>query len=221
MKFFSQTAHYDDPWAIVSLAFLMRYPNPYASHVISCDVVSREFTPTGSLLTKRLILKRGALPRWFPSGIVSRAEAWVIEESEVDPSTKTVRCRTRNVNNEKVMRVAETVTLRPSFHGGTTQITQAEIISKFGWGLKSRIENHGLSKFKANIEKSRQGISLVVDKLRESRFTMLNPMLMASPHPGLPSSLRAVDTTSRANGSAQKSDSSVGKIYDWFRIERR
>jgi hypothetical protein len=35
----------------------------------------------------------------------------------------------------------------------TVQTTKAEIISRFGWGLKSTIENHGLSKFKANIER--------------------------------------------------------------------
>jgi hypothetical protein len=78
---------------------------------VSCDVISRKFTPSGTLLTKRLILKRGAFPRWFPNGIVSRAEAWVIEESEVDPHGKTVRCRTRNVDNVKVLRVIESVTL--------------------------------------------------------------------------------------------------------------
>src|ERR1700730_7276649 len=98
MKFFSQSFLYEsvmifvyqiitkliwpnsDPWSIVSLAFFLRYPNPYAAHVVSCDVVSRTHTESGSLLTTRLILKRGALPRWAPKGIITRAETWVIEE---------------------------------------------------------------------------------------------------------------------------------------------
>lgn len=80
-------------------------------------MISREFSPTGTLLTKRLILKRGALPKWFPAGIVSRAEAWVVEESEVDPQGKIVRCRTQNLNNVKILRVAETVTLRGNDRG--------------------------------------------------------------------------------------------------------
>lgn len=101
-----------DPWSIVSLAFFLRYPNPYASHVISCDVISRTPTPSGSLLTTRLILKRGALPKWAPKGIMSRAESWVIEESEVDPYGKVVRCRTKNLDHVKVMQVHETVELR-------------------------------------------------------------------------------------------------------------
>jgi len=179
MKFFSQTFQYDDPWPIVSLAFFLRYPNPYASHVISCDVISREFSPSGTLLTKRLILKRGALPKWFPAGIVSRAEAWVVEESEVDPRGKVVRCRTQNLNNVKILRVAETVTLKANDRGLTTQTTQAEILSRF-WALKGQIENHGLSKFKSHIERSRQGVGLVLEAIRESRLTAFQPLLLGS-----------------------------------------
>ena len=101
-----------DPWSIVSLAFFLRYPNPYASHVIACDVISRTHTTSGSLLTTRLLLKRGALPRWAPQGIISRAESWVIEESEVDPFGKIVRCRTRNLDHVKVMQVEESQIFR-------------------------------------------------------------------------------------------------------------
>lgn len=39
------------------------------------------------------------------------------------------------------------------YSSGTLQTTQAQFKSAFGWGLTKRIENHGLSKFKANIEK--------------------------------------------------------------------
>jgi hypothetical protein len=107
---------HSDPWPIVSLAFFLRYPNPYAGHILSCDVVSREFTPAGTMLTTRLILKRGALPRWA-SSLISRAESWVIEESEVDPLGKVVRCRTRNLDHVKVMRVEETQTFRQVANG--------------------------------------------------------------------------------------------------------
>jgi hypothetical protein len=106
-----------DPWPIVSLAFFLRYPNPYAAHVISCDVISRNQTSSGSLLTTRLILKRGAMPRWFPKGIVSRAESWVIEESEVDPHGMVVRCRTKNLDHVKVMQVEEAVEFRQTPEG--------------------------------------------------------------------------------------------------------
>ncbi|KAI4529015.1 PRELI-like family-domain-containing protein [Schizophyllum commune] len=169
MKFFKQSFLYDDSWSIVSLAYFLRYPNPYASHVISCDVISRSMTPTGSLVTTRLILKRGALPRWAPRGIMSRAESWVVEESEVDPFGKTIRCITKNLDHVKVMQVEESVFFRQTPEGKTLQTTEARIRSNFGWGMAKRIESHGLNRFKANVQRSREGISLILEMLRQAR----------------------------------------------------
>lgn len=42
---------------------------------------------------------------------MSRAESWVIEESEVDPFGRIVNCRTRNLDHVKIMRVEESVQL--------------------------------------------------------------------------------------------------------------
>ena len=170
MRFFSQSFHYDDSWPIVTLAFFLRYPNPYAAHVISCDVVSREVTPSGTLLTTRLILKKGNMPRWFPKGIVSRAESWIVEESEVDPFGKVVSCLTKNLDHVKVMQVEESVRFAQSPDGTTLQHTEARIFSRFGWGMTKRIENHGLSRFKANLQRSREGVSLILGLLRQSRL---------------------------------------------------
>lgn len=177
MKFFSQSFLYDDPWSIVSLAFFLRYPNPYAAHVISCDVIDRHQTESGSLLTTRLILKRGALPRWAPQGIISRAESWVIEESEVDPFGKFVRCRTKNLDHVKVMQVEETQLFEQNEDGRTVQTTEAYITSRFGWGMTKRIESHGLARFKAHVQRSRQGVSLILDLIRQAR---LQPMALGS-----------------------------------------
>ena len=161
-----------DPWSIVSLAFFLRYPNPYASHVISCDVISREFTPSGSLSTTRLILKTATLPRWAPRGIISRSESWILEESEVDPQGKVVRCLTRNLEHVKAMQVHETQTffqvgegcvvlflVSPTlvssryFERKTLQTTEARIVSGFGWGLTRQIENYGLARFRKNVQR--------------------------------------------------------------------
>ncbi|KAI0257304.1 MSF1-domain-containing protein [Lactifluus subvellereus] len=169
MKFFSQSFLYDDPWPIVSLAFFLRYPNPYASHVLSCDVISRDFTPSGSLLTTRLILKTATLPRWAPRGIISRSESWIIEESEVDPQGKVVRCLTRNLEHVKAMQVHETQTFSQVGEGKTLQTTEARIVSGFGWGLTRQIENYGLARFRKNVQRSREGVALILDAIRQAR----------------------------------------------------
>lgn len=102
-----------DNWATVTLAFFLRYPNPFAAHVLSCDVIDRSFTPEGTLRTTRLILKRGNLPRWLPAGVVARSESWIVEESEVDTSRCGVTCTTRNLEHTKALRVIEQIALRP------------------------------------------------------------------------------------------------------------
>ncbi|KAI0067917.1 MSF1-domain-containing protein [Artomyces pyxidatus] len=226
MRFFSQSFLYDDPWSIVSLAFFLRYPNPYASHILSCDVISREFSPSGSLLTTRLILKQGALPRWFPKGIVTRAESWVVEESEVDPDGKVVRCLTRNLDHVKVMQVQESQLFRQTEEGKTLQKTEASIVSGFGWGLTKQIENHGLARFKKNVQRSREGVSLILNLIRQARLqpmtmgaSYLSPM-SASRHTAVPSAERH-GSDSDSYGAEDEGDpqnpSSRTQSAGWFR----
>ncbi|KAG8792036.1 hypothetical protein FRC12_007410 [Ceratobasidium sp. 428] len=172
VKFFAQSHLYDEDWPTVTLAFFLRYPNPFAAHVLSCDVIDRSLTPSGTLRTTRLILKRGNAPKWFPRGVVPRSESWIIEESEVDSIGRHMSCTTRNLEHTKALRVIEQVSLSPIEDGRTLHITEARFVSRFGWGLTKRIENYASTKFRANIEKSRQGISLVMNLLRESRLQL-------------------------------------------------
>lgn len=85
--------------------------------MLACDVISRSLTDEGTLKTTRLIKKTGAVPKWFPRGFVSRAETWVVEESEVDPEGRTVVSRTKNLDHVKVMQVQEDVVLREGEDG--------------------------------------------------------------------------------------------------------
>ncbi|KAF8321800.1 MSF1-domain-containing protein, partial [Clavulina sp. PMI_390] len=168
VKFFAQTHTYDEPWQTVTLAFFLRYPNPYATHVLSADVISRSFTPRGTLVTTRLILKKGPMPKWLPRSVVGRAESWIVEESEVDPLGKVVKCETRNVDHVRVLSVRESVELKEGGAASTIQRTEAKLVSQLGW-LARRAERYGHEKFQRNLERSRAGLHLVVDLLRQSR----------------------------------------------------
>jgi len=218
MRFFSQSLLYDDPWSIVSLAFFMRYPNPYASHVLSCDVISRNVTSSGTLLTTRLILKSGSLPKWAPQGIVSRAESWVIEESEVDPNGKVMRCITKNLDHVKVMSVEERILLEQQADGKSLLSTEARFVSGFGWGLTKSIENHGLAKFKANIQRSRQGLSVILSLIRQSRMqhmTLGGPSSFANTYHS--SSSSDASTEYRIEQSLPR-EGSWRRLKSWFRL---
>jgi len=208
MKFFSQSFLYDDPWPIVSLAFFLRYPNPYASHILSCDVISRKFTPSGTLLTTRLILKSGTLPRWAKN-IVSRSESWIIEESEVDPHGKVVRCLTRNLEHVKAMQIHETQTFSQLGEGKTLQTTEARIVSGFGWGLTKQIENYGLARFRKNVQRSREGVALILDLIRQARR---QPMTLSSSYLNPTSASRL--TTNRASDQFRLEPHQVSEADD-------
>lgn len=112
------------------LAFFLRYPNPFARHVLSVDVLERTVDPeTGKIRTLRLILKRGVVPqwasKWLPAAAASGGrglDAWVLEESLVDPpgwggevssgadayhSQPRLVCRQGNLSFKKFMHVIE------------------------------------------------------------------------------------------------------------------
>lgn len=97
----------------------------------------------------------------------------------------------------------------------TLQITDARIISRFGWGLARAIENHGLARFKANVQRvcescsnldcklkaklqSREGIAMIVALLRQNR---LQPMTMGVATRGDPEVVRKQEdaTTTRTH----------------------
>lgn len=75
-------------------------------------------------------------------------------------------------------------------HRKTLQTSEARIVSRFGWGMGKSIENHGLARFKANltrvsnprvensnlanITQSREGLSLILGLLRQSRLQTMS-----------------------------------------------
>ncbi|OCF39310.1 hypothetical protein I317_06892 [Kwoniella heveanensis CBS 569] len=92
VQVYRKTHEYPDPTPTPLLAFFLRYPNPFARHVLSVDVLSRHVNPTtGQIHTTRLILKRGILPKWATRWLPAASsggrglDAWILEESVVDP----------------------------------------------------------------------------------------------------------------------------------------
>ncbi|ORZ06641.1 PRELI-like family-domain-containing protein [Absidia repens] len=171
VKFYQHVFNYDYPWQNVTLAFWVRYPNPFANHVLAVDVLDRYVDERGVLKTTRLVLKKGKAPKWFPQTFLKNSEAFVIEESEVNPKTQTMVTRTKNLNHVRIMQVEETQTF--TAHGvngeSTSAKTEARIISKFGWGMTSRIEGFGQSSFAANASKARKGMRHILQMIREKQ----------------------------------------------------
>jgi hypothetical protein len=66
VKFYESQHSLDHPFPAVSLAFFLRYPNPYSRHVLSTDVLDRWVDPrTQRLHTVSVHLKRSKIPSAF------------------------------------------------------------------------------------------------------------------------------------------------------------
>ncbi|KAI9028303.1 PRELI-like family-domain-containing protein [Phycomyces nitens] len=172
VKFYQHVFNYEYPWQNVTFAFWLRYPNPFASHVLAVDVLDRHVDERGVLKTTRLVLKKGKAPKWFPESFLKNSEAFIIEESEVNPKTRTMVTRTKNLNHVRIMQVEETQTFTQ--HGQnqewTSCKTEARIISRFGWGMTSRIEGFGQTNFAANAIKARKGMGHILQMIRDKQM---------------------------------------------------
>lgn len=171
VKIYAHNYTYDHPWKNVTLAFWLRYPNPYASHILSVDVVDRTIDKvTGILRTTRLIVKRGKLPKWGQK-LIKTPVSYIIEETEVDPRSRVMISRTRNLDHTRVMQVEETQIFRANNNDAITSArTEARIRSNFGWGLSQRIEKYGITRFGENTLRSRKGMSYILDMLNKDRM---------------------------------------------------
>ncbi|KAK4692191.1 hypothetical protein P7C71_g4960, partial [Lecanoromycetidae sp. Uapishka_2] len=116
VKFYESSFNYDYPFPAVSLAYFLRYPNPYATHVLSTDVIDRHFDPaTQQLSTTRLHLKRSKIPptvlKLLPKGILGAGadggQSYILEKSVVDVRAGWMKTETRNLEWTGILSVIE------------------------------------------------------------------------------------------------------------------
>lgn len=119
VKFHSSTYSYDYSLSAVSLAYFLRYPNPYSTHVLTEDVIDRHFdAETQRLYTTRLHLKKSKMPPWLmkllPKNILGgcrgdngEAQNLILERSVVDINEGWMETETQNLQLANVVKVTE------------------------------------------------------------------------------------------------------------------
>ncbi|KAL8951663.1 MAG: hypothetical protein Q9222_002391 [Ikaeria aurantiellina] len=148
----------------VSLAYFLRYPNPYAKHVLSTDVIDRHFDAVEQrLYTTRLHLKRSRLPptvlKLLPKGILGSnndtGQSYVLETSVVNVKDGWMTTETRNLEWTGILSVIEKQHyIQPlkantkddpsgnlpdkGSHGTTDVKTTTTFVSRFGQGVPRR-----------------------------------------------------------------------------------
>lgn len=120
MKFFENSSSYDYSFPAVTLAYFLRYPNPYSKHVLSTDVIDRYVDPsTKRLHTTRLHLKRSKVPsamaKLLPAGLTGPGgaqQSYVIEKSTIDVREGWMETESRNMEWTGILSVIERQTYR-------------------------------------------------------------------------------------------------------------
>ena len=118
VKFYTSSHTYDFSFPTVSLAYFLRYPNPYSTHVLSSDVIERTFDPvTQRLYTTRLHLKKSKVPsailKLLPRSILGHSattgnsQSYILERSTVDIKEGWMKTESRNLEWTGVLSVIE------------------------------------------------------------------------------------------------------------------
>jgi len=158
----------------VAHAIFQRYPNPFASHVLSEDTVYREVINGTTLYSRRFLTKTNKIPKWgerWLSGF--RRSVPLLEESYVDNEQKTITIYTRNVGYSNFMTAIEKVVYSacPSNPSQTVAYKQAWVESNF-YGLRSAIKNFGIERFKNNCEKATEGFNHVLERIQTQQNSL-------------------------------------------------
>ncbi|XP_053714496.1 PRELI domain-containing protein 1, mitochondrial-like isoform X2 [Synchiropus splendidus] len=156
------------PWHQVLAAFWQRYPNPYSTHVLTEDVLFREVTHDNHLVSRRLLTKTNRLPRWaervFPAHM-GRA-VYVLEDSIVDPQSRTLTTKTWNLNHNKLMTVVEqSLYVEDDHQESCTKLRREAWISSAVYGLTRPIQEFGLARLRSNQAEALKGLEFALAKL--------------------------------------------------------
>jgi len=168
-KYYNTEHRHPYSWEQVSRAIFQRYPNPFASHVLSEDTVYREIINGTVLYSRRFFTKTNKIPKWgerWLSGFAKRVP--LVEESFVDSANRTITTYTRNVGHANFMTVAEKVVYKecPDNPNQTIAVKEAWVESRF-YGLRTAIKNFGIERFKMNCVKATAGFNHVLESFQQ------------------------------------------------------
>ena len=119
VKFYTSDFSHPYPFPTVTLAYYLRYPNPFSTHVMSTDVIDRHFDPdTQTLFTTRLHLKRSKIPptllKLVPASWLGPAanssgtsQSYILERSIVSIKDGVMMTESRNLELTGILAVAE------------------------------------------------------------------------------------------------------------------
>jgi len=146
----------------------LRYPNPFATHVLSEDTLYRELRANGVLYTRRFLTKTNKIPKWGETFLVNfKRMVPLVEESFVDRNNRKIVTYTRNVGLSRFMTAVEKVeyVANPENPDQETVAIKEAWIESGLYGLRSAVKSFGIERFKDNCRKATDGFNHVLHQL--------------------------------------------------------
>lgn len=176
MKFYSESSVFNFNWDQVAISFWQRYPNPFAKHVLSEDVVARKVVDK-ELHTTRLLRKTNKMTNLVKR--FSRGEnfTYIVEESIVDPIRKLITTYTRNIAMQNIVSVEEKVVYKQDPQNNNLVVCErkAWISSPLRFGASDIVCSFVHQRFKKNATKATSGFLYVLEHMfspnNQSQFT--------------------------------------------------
>jgi len=165
-------------WKTVTAAFWRKYPNPLADHVKEVDCYDRKVDPiTGILVTNRIITCQSAIPRWMQSlGIPSMAYA--AETTIVDPVSKQMIVKSRNITGSSLLVIEETCHYFPHPENDAwTSYRQEAKISAFMPVVCTKFENHSLASIREKSALGLQAIETLSQRIQAEGALAVNSLI--------------------------------------------
>ncbi|XP_033116731.1 PRELI domain containing protein 3B-like [Anneissia japonica] len=166
MKIWSSEHVFYHPWETVSQAAWRKYPNPMNPSVIGVDVVDRSVSPTGKLVSHRLLTTEWGVPGWVTSLIGMNPTCHVKEKSEVDIENKTLTLNSVNLTLKSLITIDEQLIYKPHpTIKDATLLKQEAAVHIRGMSLSSYLEGLVTSTMASNAALGREAMEWVIDTI--------------------------------------------------------
>lgn len=169
VQIYESTNTFNHGFGVVSFAYLNRYPNPFAKHVLSQDTLESFVDDNGCLHTTKFIIKRGRLPKFMTPFLGGSLDSWIIEKTFINPKSQVMLTYTSNIDHRKFIRVEEVLKYTGLGDGQTTEVVSKVKFSSNFIGFKQRIEDWSKNRFSKNISNSREGLKFVMNNFIERK----------------------------------------------------
>lgn len=166
MKYHIDSSVFNFNWEQVAISFWQRYPNPFAKHVLSEDVISRRVVGQ-ELHTKRLLSKTNKMTNFVKKFSRGETFTFVVEESIVDPIRRLITTYTRNVAMQNIVSVEEKVVYKQDPQNKNMVVCErkAWIYSPLRFGASGPVCSFVHQRFKNNAVKASNGFRFVLENM--------------------------------------------------------